>query len=127
MACHQPYNLKLLPCGRDVCNQDPNAAILDPNSYSIAETDAGFETTKENVTSGQVTRHRDSTPLEWAVQGVHFQVPQLPGQEENDCVPGTGLHQPRRQGQCSHTGPQIQPGVLEIATGDAHSWGLLRE
>ena len=93
MAYHQPYNLKLLPCGRDVCNQAPTAAILDPNSCSVAETNASFETTQEIVTRGQVTRYRDSTLLEWAVQGVRFQGSQLPGQEENDCVPGTGLHQ----------------------------------
>ena len=79
------------------------------------------------MTCGQVTRYRDLTLLKWAVRGVHFQVPQLPGQEENDCVPGTGLHPPRRRGRCSHTSPQTQSDVLEIVTEDVRSWGLLRE
>ena len=68
-------------------------AILDPNSYSIADTNASFETTKEIGTCGQVTRYNDATLWEWALHGVHFQVPQLPGQEGHDCVPGIGLYQ----------------------------------
>ena len=72
--------------------QGPNAAILDPNSYSIVNTNASVETTKEIGACGQVIRYNDAILWEWALQGVRVQMPLLHGQEGHDCLPGTGLH-----------------------------------